>query len=141
MALPDKIVMIRWQCDFKHKWKSKYNMRAIVLIELCFGFVCVKTALTCSLQKIKINKQELNTRKLKALNERWQNNEIKKKTLDQKNYNALGWSTKSGALKVENNIFNRLSGSFKVFKKIVDSNFRMKRHTVCSTKQILRMAK
>ena len=43
-------------------------MRAMVLLELCFGFVCVKTALTCSLRKIKINQQELNTRQLKALN-------------------------------------------------------------------------
>jgi hypothetical protein len=46
----------------------------------------------------------------------------------------------SEALKLENNIFNRLAGPFKVYK-IIDSNFRMKRHIVCSTNQMLRMRK
>ena len=45
-------------------------MRAMALIELCSGFVCVNTVLTCSLRKIKIIEQELNTMQLKVLNER-----------------------------------------------------------------------
>jgi hypothetical protein len=67
-------------------------------------------------------------------------NEIKKNTLDQKNYKTLVWSTESGVFKLQNNIINRLAVSLKYYK-IVDSNFRMKHHMTRATKQIVRMRK
>ena len=111
----------------------------MVLLELCSGIVCVDTVLICSLRKIKINEQELKTRQLKVPNERWQNNEVRKRPLIRK-ITKRWFDRQVRSFKLQNTIILRLAGSFKVYKS-VDSNFRMKHYIVCATNQILRMRK